>query len=149
VTPRRAARGDLAAIAELWRALIDHHAESLPRTTRDVTAHELDALLRDAACAAWIAERDRRAVGFCAVRVETAPPGIGESARALITELYVRPDARRRGVGRALVDAALAWARERGAARVEVRVAARNETGQSFWRSLGFGAFVDVLDRRL
>jgi ribosomal protein S18 acetylase RimI-like enzyme len=149
VTPRRARRGDLAAIAELWRQLVDHHSESLPRTTSDVPAHALDALLRDAACAAWIAERDERAVGFCAVRVETAPPGVRESACAQITELYVRPEARRCGAGRALVDAAFAWARERGAERVEVRVAARNAEGQAFWRSLGFGAFVDVLDRRL
>lgn len=149
MTPRRAVRGDLAAIAELWGALIDHHAESLPRSTREVPAHELDALLRDTACAAWIAEHEERVVGFCTVRVQTAPPGVRESARALITELYVRPEARRSGLGRALVDTALAWARERGAERVEVRVAARNEAGQSFWRSLGFGAFVDVLDRRL
>ena len=149
MTPRRARRGDLAAIAGLWRELIDHHAESLPRATSDVPAHELDALLRDAACAAWIVERDELAVGFCAVRVETAPPDVRENARALITELYVRPESRRCGLGRALVDAALVWARERGAERVEVRVAARNDTGQSFWRSLGFGAFVDVLDRRL
>jgi hypothetical protein len=33
--------------------------------------------------------------------------------------------------------------------RVEVRVAARNAEGQAFWRALGFGDFVDVLDRRL
>lgn len=149
MTPRRAVRGDLGQIAELWRELIEHHAESLPRTTRDVPVRQLDALVSDAACAAWIAERDARAVGFCTVRVETAPSGVRERARASITELYVRPEARRSGLGRALVDAALVWARERGAERVEVRVAARNDAGRSFWRSLGFGAFVDVLDRRL
>jgi len=27
--------------------------------------------------------------------------------------------------------------------------AARNDAGQAFWRRIGFGAFVDVLDRRL
>jgi N-acetylglutamate synthase len=61
----------------------------------------------------------------------------------------VAPAARRRGIGRALAGAALAWAQAAGAARVEVRVAARNPGGQAFWRALGFADFVDVLDRRL
>jgi GNAT superfamily N-acetyltransferase len=56
---------------------------------------------------------------------------------------------RRCGLGCALVAEALAWARERGAARVEVRVGARNPEAQAFWRAQGFGDFVDVLDRRL
>jgi GNAT superfamily N-acetyltransferase len=61
----------------------------------------------------------------------------------------VRPAARRRGLGRSLAEAALAWARARGVTRVEVRVAAGNAEGQAFWRSLRFGDLVDVLQRRL
>jgi GNAT superfamily N-acetyltransferase len=83
------------------------------------------------------------------VQLQHAPVVAVEAHRVEITELVVARGARRGGRGRALVEAALAWARERGAARVEVRVAARNAAGQAFWRSLGFGAFVDVLDRRL
>jgi ribosomal protein S18 acetylase RimI-like enzyme len=78
-----------------------------------------------------------------------APAELAERARAEITELWVRPGARRSGLGGSLAGAALAWAREQGAERVEVRVAARNAEGQAFWRALGFGSFVDVLDRRL
>ena len=49
----------------------------------------------------------------------------------------------------ALVDAALDWLRERGAARVEIQVAAGNREGQAFWRAMGFGDLMDVLHKRI
>jgi len=152
VALRRARSGDLDSIAALWGSLLALHAEIDPalRVIGDaVPASALAQLVEDANTAAWVAEAAARVVGFCAVRVEDAPRALSESRRAEITVIFVAADARRGGLGRALVAAASEWARERGAARVEVRVAARNAAGQAFWRSLGFGAFVDVLDRRL
>ncbi len=151
---RRARRGDRTAIAALWQALLESHAE-IDRAFAlrgDASCHvdrEVERALADAACGAWIAEEAGACVGFCIARHEQAPPLAAESSRVAVTELLVERSARRRGVGRALVAAALDWARARGAARVEVRVAARNAEGQAFWRAQGFGNFVDVLDRRL
>jgi len=88
-------------------------------------------------------------LGFCTVRIDRAPPIQREVRRAEITDLMVRANERRRGVGRALVERALGWVEERGVERCEVRVASRNAEGQSFWRSLGFGDWMDVLQRRL
>jgi GNAT superfamily N-acetyltransferase len=140
----------LDAVAVLWRALLADHAAAGVETASGATPRSaLDRLVGAADCAAWIVEHDGDATGFCAALVETAPAALLEPRRAAITELFVRPDRRRRGAGRALVAAALDWARQRGAARVEVRVAARNAEGQAFWRAQGFGDFVDVLDRRL
>ena len=145
--PRRARRPDLAAIAALWRELVLHHEPGVGAAA--IPAAQLERLVRDEGAAAWVVEDDGVAAGFCAAQVETAPDALAERRRAVITELYVRPPLRRRGAGRALVAAALAWARARGASRVEVRVAARNAEGQAFWRALGFGDFVDVLERHL
>lgn len=78
-----------------------------------------------------------------------APGELVEVARAEIDDLAVRPERRRRGVGRALVDAARAWAKSRGAERLLVRVAVHNPEGQAFWRALGWEGFVDILQRRL
>jgi ribosomal protein S18 acetylase RimI-like enzyme len=91
----------------------------------------------------------RGAVGLCVSRVERAPKLLEEPLRAQLTELYVREEARRMGLGSALVASALAHARERGVRRIEVRVSARNLAGQGFWRGLGFRDFMDVLDLRL
>ena len=151
---RPAQRSDLPALASHWAALLESHAALDPVfALRAGAPAALEAELRrafgDADTALFVADADGRVAGFCAARVERSPALARESCRAEITELVVEPAARRRGIGRALVDAALAWSRSRGVVRVEVRVAARNEAGQAFWRRLGFGAFVDVLDRRL
>lgn len=52
--------------------------------------------------------------------------------------LVVRSSLRRRGVGRALVEAGVAWARERGASRIELGVYEFNEAAKAFWRAVGF-----------
>jgi ribosomal protein S18 acetylase RimI-like enzyme len=152
---RRGQSADAPAVARMWRALVAAHAAIDPafRPGADAgpalgvaAAHLLD----DPEAAVWVWEEQGRALGFCAARVEHAPPSaLDEAARAEITELWVEPEARRRGAGRALAETALAWTRSRGTRRLEVRVAARNAAGQAFWRALGFAPFVDVLDRRL
>lgn len=110
------------------------------------------AVARDPDARIWLSESGAAGVtfdGFCAARLERAPPIQVETVRAEITDLWVTPERRRRGVGRELVAAALSWAKERGVERCEVRVASANEEGQAFWRALGFGDLVDVLHRRL
>ena len=149
---RRARSADRSSIDALWRSLLALHAKLDPAfrvAGNAVPARALAQLFEQVGTAAFVAETEAGVVAFCAARVEDAPQGLAESRRAEITELFVSEHARRRGLGRALVEAACEWARERGAARVEVRVVAANAAGGAFWRSLGFGAFVDVLDRRL
>ena len=151
---RPAQRSDLPAVAALWVALLESHAALDPVfALRSGASAALEPELRrafaDADTALFVADADGCVSGFCAAHFERSPGLARESCRAEITELVVEPTARRRGLGRALAHAAFAWARERGASRVEVRVAARNDAGQAFWRRLGFAAFVDVLDLRL
>jgi ribosomal protein S18 acetylase RimI-like enzyme len=152
---RPARRADVAAVAALWAVLVEEHAALDPAfAVRPGAVAELPAavarILRDAGAGLWVWEAPGGAVaGFCAAQRRAAPPAAAERARVEITELAVAPGARRRGIGRALAGAALAWAGAAGAQRVEVRVAARNAAGQAFWRALGFADFVDVLERRL
>jgi len=109
----------------------------------------LAATLRDPGAAIFVYERDDAILGFCSVRIDRAPPIQVEVQRAEITDLMVLASQRRRGVGRALVDRALGWVKERGVERCEVRVASLNIEGQDFWRSIGFADLMDVLQRRL
>ena len=57
---------------------------------------------------------------------------------AEIITLAVRPTARRAGVGRALMAAAMACSREAGAARMFLEVAEDNPAGRALYDSLGF-----------
>lgn len=51
-----------------------------------------------------------------------------------VRELYVQPEARGRGIGRALAQQAEDWARERGAARIYLTA----DDGIPFWQVMGY-----------
>ncbi len=151
---RSAHPSDLDRVVALWIALTEHHASDEPlfalRPNADAEIQRLlAATLRDPEAAIFVCERGDALLGFCTVRVDHAPLIQVEVQRAEITDLMVLASERRRGVGRALVERALGWVKERGVERCEIRVASRNSEGQHFWRSIGFGDWMDVLQRRL
>lgn len=155
--PRRATADDRDAVAALWTALSAHHAPLDPALRlRAGAASEIRELvrasLRDPDAATWLAWSGPEGVGaadaLCVARIDAAPPILEETLRGEICDLYVSPQARRRGLGRALVAEARAWLASRGAQRIEVRVSPRNAEAQAFWRGLGFAPFMDVLDLR-
>ena len=151
--PRRAGRADLPRLIGLWIALTRHHETLDPAFALRPGAESeirgiLEAQLRDADTAIWLLG-EGEAEAFAIAHISRAPPIHPESCRAEITDLYVVPAARRRGWGRALVSVATEWAAERDAERVEVRVVTQNRAARAFWESVGFGAHVDVLHRRM
>ncbi|MCW2884888.1 MAG: hypothetical protein QOE54_6850 [Streptosporangiaceae bacterium] len=91
-----------------------------------------------------VAERDGRLIGFVRV-VQPIPVPSGAHVRQ-IQGLAVDPTERRRGLGRALLDAALDEARRQGAIRVTLRVLSVNTNARRLYESLGF-AVEGVLPR--
>lgn len=65
----------------------------------------------------------------------TEEPGTVE-----IGGMWVSPDRRRSGIGRELLSAIIAWARERGASRVGLWVRKSNEPARLLYESHGFEA---------
>ena len=70
-----------------------------------------------------------------------------DGRRGFIYHTAVSPDSRRRGVGKALVDAALDALRQCGITKVALVVFARNEAGNRFWEQRGFTAREDLVYR--
>lgn len=56
----------------------------------------------------------------------------------MLSDLFVAPEQRRGGIGRRLMDAAHAFARERGAAAIELDTAHTNTAAQALYVSLGY-----------
>ncbi|MEE2664844.1 MAG: GNAT family N-acetyltransferase [Myxococcota bacterium] len=151
---RAAEPHDLDRVAALWTAITHHHAPLDPLFTQRADAGEvlgelIRELHRDRDAAIFVFDAAGDLPGMCIVRIDHAPPILQETERAEITDIGVRADARRRGIARRLVEAALAWVRAAGVERVEIQVAVHNPEGQAFWRALGFGDLLHVLHRRL
>lgn len=152
---REAAPRELDRLAALLVALLEHHAERAPRfapgrAAEDEARAHLEARRRDPETALLVHEGPEGALdGLCVVRALRRPPLFAETARGEVESLVVLPDARRRGAGRALAEAALAWLRARGLARVEVQVAVENPGARAFWEALGFAPAMDGLARPL
>ena len=68
---------------------------------------------------------------------------------AIIEELIVDKGARRQGIGRALIQAALDWARSQRCSEVEVSTDQNNVNAQAFYRQLGFGSTALLLENEL
>jgi GNAT superfamily N-acetyltransferase len=61
-----------------------------------------------------------------------------EPGAAYLYAMWVAPDARGAGVGRALVEAVVDWARGRGCERLVLRVTETNEVARRFYAACGF-----------
>jgi ribosomal protein S18 acetylase RimI-like enzyme len=61
-----------------------------------------------------------------------------EGLECYLAELYVVPDQRGRGLGRALMEAAIELARERGADYMDLNTAETDVAGRALYESLGF-----------
>jgi len=55
-----------------------------------------------------------------------------------ITQFYVAPEHRRRGVGQLMFDAIVEWLASRGVGEVQLNVSQDNPVGHRFWRRHGF-----------
>jgi ribosomal protein S18 acetylase RimI-like enzyme len=83
-----------------------------------------------------VAELDGAVVGWTKIAPPTPLPSNAHVAQ--LQGLAVDGSVRRRGVGRALIDAACALARERGARRITLRVLGTNPGAQRLYTAAGF-----------
>jgi ribosomal protein S18 acetylase RimI-like enzyme len=106
---------------------------------------------RLAACAdietAILAELDGQVGGFACVRV--VPCVLYAEPYAELTELYVEPALRRRGLGRALIAYAEQLARERGAAELLIMTGTSNLAAQALYRAVGYDTYAVALTRKM
>ena len=61
-----------------------------------------------------------------------------DPTRAHLISMWTAPTHRQRGVGRLLVEQVLAWARRRGARRLQLLVTSNNDSAIFFYERLGF-----------
>jgi GNAT superfamily N-acetyltransferase len=129
---------DVEAVTSLMAAFRDHMGRDAPADDRIRTTVAL--LLRDPATEFLLASADGRdrAEGVCQLRYRlTVWTG---SDDCWLEDLFVERDARRAGLGRALVTAAFERAEQRGCRRMELDVDEDNTAALTFYRMLGLTA---------
>jgi GNAT superfamily N-acetyltransferase len=143
---RRARREDVPPILEMVRELAEY--EDLTDQLRaDETLYER-ALFGDPPSAeALIALRDGEPIGY-AVYFATFSTFLAIQG-IWLEDLYVRPDHRKSGAGRALLAAVAAQLRERGGDRLEWAALDWNELALGFYRGLGAKAQTEWITHRL
>jgi GNAT superfamily N-acetyltransferase len=130
VIVRTVGQRDLWALARLWLSMrVEEAGFRDLETSADLSPfYQLaDRRSREPATMLLVAYRADQAVGFYCGRVQG---GVGRGV-----DLYVRAEARRRGVGKRLVEAALAEYRERGADRI-IGALRGDEASHGFWASV-------------
>jgi RimJ/RimL family protein N-acetyltransferase len=134
---RRADPSDAAALVELGRQVGGEPGRWLLATHwRDEAAERryLKAARRDPDAAVLVAVDGGEVVGRLSVARDPHPA----SAHVADLGMMVAASRRRRGVGRALLEAAVAWAREAGVRKLELHVFPWNEAALGLYESFGF-----------
>jgi GNAT superfamily N-acetyltransferase len=98
-----------------------------------------------------IAEDGGKAVGWAFAHDQNAELFVVASERhhGFLAELYVTPEARGKGLGRALIEGCEAWARERGHKLLQVGVLARNARAIRSYEGAGYAAYGITMRRYL
>jgi ribosomal protein S18 acetylase RimI-like enzyme len=127
---RSATEADLALLEQLLREF-EREVPEPPHREFDVEKElaEIRGYLERQL--ALVIEENGRALGYALAKLET--PSI-----CYLSDLYVRPQERRRGVATALLGAVVEWGRERGAEVMTLEVLSTNVGARSVYDRLGF-----------
>ena len=140
---RRAKNGDEQSVAEFAIRLFDQHVEYDPErfstfANVDGAAGFYRSRFDTADSAVFVAEIENQIVGFA--YIERDPLNYAELLEngAWLHDLYVDEHAREEGVGKALIDAAAEAAKQMGAEKLLLTVAAKNSAAQKVFEKAGF-----------
>lgn len=141
---RRAAKADLPSITALAAGFRNHLGRSVPS---DAQFAGSIALLLDSEDAEFCLGLEGAVpVGYVLLRYRHSMWAGG--TEGTLEDLYVDPAARGAGAGRALVEAALAMARERSCTSVCLDTNENNAASTAIYTTLGFSAFSKRWDGR-
>ena len=142
ITVRRATEGDIPALMRLLEQVNRVHHDGRPdlfNLATKYTPDELKAILDDDATPVFVGADGTGAVlghGFCVMQ-HAGSQLMAEHDTLYIDDICVDEAARGRGVGRALYEHILAFARQRGCYNVTLNVWSCNPGAMRFYEKLG------------
>ncbi|MBR3076628.1 MAG: GNAT family N-acetyltransferase [Oscillospiraceae bacterium] len=143
---------DLPAVNVLRRQVNELHVTGRPETFKAGFPPELEhhvyTVFHDPDQKILVAEEDGQLCGFAVLHQIRRPetPFMYERRFLDVDEFGVAPAFRRRGVGRALIDRAKAWAKEQGFDRLELNMWEFNRDALAFYEAVGFQTYRRYLE---
>jgi GNAT superfamily N-acetyltransferase len=141
---RAAEPGDRHGLVAAYDWLFAPPGSTPPQWDAERAAERLSAAMESGASEVLVADVDGAVVGICTVYLDIESVRFGR--RAWVEDLAVHADHRSAGHGKALLDAAKDWARERGATHLELDSGEARADAHRFyererpsWRSISFG----------
>lgn len=141
---RRPVKSDYPAIIAIIQELEKQHVDAVPQMFRTMTYAEqvadLDTILADPNLAFFVAEKGSAILGLIHLAFHDEPVRGGVQARRYVKvrDLVVARKYQRSGAGKALMQAAESWAKERGTDTVELIVWDFNRGAFGFYEKLGY-----------
>jgi GNAT superfamily N-acetyltransferase len=134
-----------AAVEELR---VERGGEVWSRTAGRISPHEdrLAAELADGATVVVVGTLDDAVFGYGVARLEQLADG---TTLGVITDLYTEPGARDLAVGEAMMDALLAWCRDRGCFGVDSLALPGDRHTKNFFERFGLVARAIIVHRSL
>jgi ribosomal protein S18 acetylase RimI-like enzyme len=153
---RPATPADLPRIGRLGALLVEEHNEfdalrflaAKTRTPADYGAF-MSRQLDNPDVAVLVADDQGDVIGYAYAAVEGYDYMSLRGPAGVLHDIIVDPDYRRRGVGRLLLDATLAYLKSRGSPRVVLSTAEHNATAQRLFASVGFRRTMIEMTREL
>ncbi|QCR21092.1 GNAT family N-acetyltransferase [Pontibacter sp. SGAir0037] len=134
---------DIDELFELWCELQEDHQGYHPvfkvkPNSQQVLKDELLYRMRDKDTRFFAYTDGSEWLGMMVVSLKKASEGFKLSRKGYIGETIVKKEARSKGIGKELFEAARNWLSDRGADHIELQVSVKNNRGLSFWQDLGF-----------
>ena len=154
---RAAGSEDVGVLLELARTLGLHHIDSPMFMFWPVKAEHdgmarnfFGAMLEDEGNPHFVAYRDGQPVGLTSfLKQGFIPPYVSAEKNVYLFMGIVEPQTQDGGVGRALLDHGMTWARGEGYERCTLHVLSANYSGEPFWFANGFKPVEYTLERHI
>lgn len=144
---------ELLKVARLWKDFMAYNANfnSSFKTSKkaiEIFSKEMLEKFEQSDCRFAVADFDGEIVGFCYSYISQKPRYFKLKKFGFIGDLYVTPEYRRTGIGKALVKDALKFFSKKKIKQIELLVAIKNESTIKFWGSLGFNHLLTWMYKR-
>lgn len=140
---------DLEGVIDLWEMLAKHHEDmgdefAMAWRSRSDWSKYIKLKSSEISTKLIVAEEDGKIVGFMLCMLSPNAPIFKERKIGLVSDAFVVPARRRKGVAEKMLAVGVKWFRKNKVRSVHLMVAAKNLEGRAVWRKLGFRPYMQL-----